>query len=189
MTDANIIVPVERVERTILTIRGRKVMIDADLAKLYGVTTKRLNEQIRRNRDRFPNDFMFQLTAREKNEVVANCDHLSQLKFSTVFPYAFTEHGAIMAASVLNTRRAIEASIFVVRAFVKLRELLTTHKELAQKLADLERRLEDHDEQFKVVFDAIRALMVETEKPKRKIGFEVKEPKGRYGKRTKNKHS
>ena len=94
-----------------------------------------------------------------------------------------------MAASVLNTRRAIEASIFVVRAFVKLRELLTTHKELAQKLADLERRLEDHDEQFKVVFDAIRALMVETEKPKRKIGFEVKEPKGRYGKRTKNKHS
>jgi hypothetical protein len=106
-----------------------------------------------------------------------------------VFPYAFTEHGAIMAASVLNTRRAIEASIFVVRAFVKLRELLTTHKELAQKLADLERRLEDHDEQFKVVFDAIRALMVETEKPKRKIGFEVKEPKGRYGKRTKNKHS
>ncbi len=94
-----------------------------------------------------------------------------------------------MAASVLNTRRAIEASIFVVRAFVKLRELLTTHKELAQKLADLERRLEDHDEQFKVVFDAIRALMVETEKPKRKIGFEVKEPKGRYGKRTKKKHS
>ncbi|MBW1798874.1 MAG: ORF6N domain-containing protein [Deltaproteobacteria bacterium] len=178
MTDANIIVPVESVERTILMIRGQKVMIDADLAKLYGVTTKRLNEQIRRNRDRFPNDFMFQLTAREKNEVVANCDHL-----------AFTEHGAIMAASVLNTRRAIEASIFVVRAFVKLRELLTTHKELAQKLADLERRLEDHDEQFKVVFDAIRALMVETEKPKRKIGFEVKEPKGRYGKRTKNKHS
>ena len=85
MTDANIIVPVERVERTILMIRGRKVMIDADLAKLYGVTTKRLNEQIRRNRDRFPNDFMFQLTAREKNEVVANCDHLSQLKFSTCF--------------------------------------------------------------------------------------------------------
>ncbi len=94
-----------------------------------------------------------------------------------------------MAASVLNTRRAIEASIFVVRAFVKLRELLTTHKELAQKLADLERRLEDHDEQFKVVFDAIRALMVETEKPKRKVGFKVKEPKGRYGKRTKKKHS
>ena len=162
-------------------------MIDADLAKLYGVTTKRLNEQIRRNRDRFPNDFMFQLTAREKNEVVANCDHLSQLKFSTVFPYAFTEHGAIMAASVLNTRRAIEASIFVVRAFVKLREMLTTHKELAQKLADLERRLEDHDEQFKIVFDAIRALMAPPEKSKRRIGFEVKEPKGRYGKRTREK--
>jgi hypothetical protein len=104
-----------------------------------------------------------------------------------VFPYAFTEHGAIMAASVLNTRRAIEASIFVVRAFVKLREMLTTHKELAQKLADLERRLEDHDEQFKIVFDAIRALMAPPEKSKRRIGFEVKEPKGRYGKRTRKK--
>ena len=104
-----------------------------------------------------------------------------------MFPYAFTEHGAIMAASVLNTRRAIEASIFVVRAFVKLREMLTTHKELAQKLADLERRLEDHDEQFKIVFDAIRALMAPPEKSKRRIGFEVKEPKGRYGKRTREK--
>jgi len=93
-----------------------------------------------------------------------------------------------MAASVLNTRRAIEASIFVVRAFVKLREMLSTHKELAQKLADLERRLEAHDDQFKVVFDAIRALMVETEKPKRKIGFEAKEPKGRYARGTKKKH-
>ena len=92
-----------------------------------------------------------------------------------------------MAASVLNTRRAIEASIFVVRAFVKLREMLTTHKELAQKLADLERRLEDHDEQFKIVFDAIRALMAPPEKSKRRIGFEVKEPKGRYGKRTRKK--
>ncbi|MBW1852852.1 MAG: ORF6N domain-containing protein [Deltaproteobacteria bacterium] len=156
MTDANIIVPVERVERTILMIRGQKVMIDADLAKLYGVATKRLNEQIRRNRDRFPNDFMFQLTAREKSEVVANCDHLSQLKFSTVLPYAFTEYGAIMAASVLNTRRAIEASIFVVRAFVKLREMLATHKELAQKLMDLERRLEDHDESIGAIFEAIQ---------------------------------
>ena len=116
-------------------------MIDADLAKLYGVATKRLNEQIRRNRDRFPNDFMFRLTAREKSEVVANCDHLSQLKFSTVLPYAFTEHGAIMAASVLNTRRAIDASIFVVRAFVKLREMLATHKEFGSKACGLGKTL------------------------------------------------
>jgi len=130
---------------------------------------------------------MFRLRAEEKEEVVANCDHLSQLKFSTVFPYAFTEHGAIMAASVLNTRRAIEASIFVVRAFVKLRELLTTHKELAQKLADLERRLEDHDEQFKVVFDAIRALMAPPEKLRKKIGFEVKEGRAGYGKKAKGR--
>lgn len=159
-------------------------MIDADLAKLYGVATKRLNEQIRRNRDRFPNDFMFRLTAREKSEVVANCDHLSQLKFSTVLPYAFTEHGAIMAASVLNTRRAIDASIFVVRAFVKLREMLATHKELAQKLVDLERRFEDHDESIGAIFEAIQQLMAPPEKPRKRIGFEVKEPKGRYGKRT-----
>jgi len=142
-------------------------------------------EQIRRNRDRFPNDFMFQLTAREKNEVVANCDHLSQLKFSTVFPYAFTEHGTIMAASVLNTRRAIEASIFVVRAFVKLRELLTTHKELAQKLADLEQQLKGHDEQIQTIFEAIQQLLTSPEQPRKEIGFKVKEPRATYGKRAK----
>ncbi len=106
------IVPVERVEKTILLIRSQKVILDADLARLYGVTTKRLNEQVKRNRDRFPADFMFQLSAEEKAEVVANCDHLSNLKFSKALPFAFTEHGAIMAASVLNTPQAVEASIF-----------------------------------------------------------------------------
>jgi hypothetical protein len=154
--------------------------LDADLAKLYGVTTKRLNQQVKRNRARFPEDFMFQLTTEEKAEVVANCDHLSRLKFSPAFPYAFTEHGAIMAASVLNTPRAIEASISVVRAFVKLREMLATHKDLERKLTALEKK---YDEQFKVVFEVIRQLMASPETPQKKIGFEVKEGRAAYGKR------
>ena len=143
------IVPAERVESRIPLIRGQKVLLDADLAKLYGVTTKRLNEQVKRNRDRFPDDFMFQLTPDEKAEVVANCDHLQGLKFSPAFPYAFTEHGAIMAASVLNTRRAIEMSVFVVRAFVRLCEVLAAHKELAAKLAALERKVASHDKHIR----------------------------------------
>ncbi len=118
----------EVIERKILLIRGQKVMLDSDLAKLYGVTTKRLNEQVKRNKSRFPEDFMFQLTVDEKAEVVASCDHLSRLKFSPVLPFAFAEHGAIMAASVLNTQRAADVSIYVVRAFVRLREILSTTK-------------------------------------------------------------
>jgi len=137
----SVLVSRERIEQTILIIRGHRVMLDADLAGLYGVTTKRLNEQVKRNRKRFPADFMFQLTSREKAEVVANCDHLTRLKFSPAKPFAFTEHGAVMVASVLNSERAVEVSVYVVRAFVKLRELLGTHKKLAQKLAQLERRV------------------------------------------------
>ena len=132
------IVPAERIESRILLIRSHKIMLDSDLAQLYGVTTKRLNEQVKRNRDRFPADFMFRLRVKEKNEVVANCDYLRRLKFSRALPLAFTEHGAIMAASVLNTPRAVEASVHVVRTFVKLREVLRTHKELARKLGELE---------------------------------------------------
>ncbi len=132
----------KQIEQTILIIRGHRVMLDTDLANLYGVTTKRLNEQVRRNRNRFPADFMFQLTSMEKAEVVANCDHLKKLKFSPVRPLVFTEHGAIMVASVLNSKRAIEVSIYVVRAFVKLREMLGAHRELAQKLSELERKVE-----------------------------------------------
>jgi len=181
-----LMIPDERIEKTILLIRGQKVIIDADLAELYGVTTKRLNEQVRRNRSRFPEDFILQLTTEEKSEVVANCDHLSKLKFSKTLPYAFTEHGAIMAASILNAPRAIEASIFVVRAFVKLREMLATHKELAQKLLELEQRLEDHDEHIQTIFNAIRQLMTKTESPRKKIGFTVKEKQKAYGKETKN---
>ena len=171
MAEENRIVPAERVESRILLIRGQKVLLDADLAKLYGVTTKRLNEQVKRNRNRFPDDFMFQLTSGEKAEVVANCDHLRGLKFSPALPYAFTEHGAIMAASVLNTTRAIEMSVFVVRAFVRLREVLAAHKELAAKLAALERKVASHDRHIRALFDAIRQLMAPPEKPRKRIGF------------------
>lgn len=177
------LVPAESVKERILSIRGQRVILDADLAKLYGVSTKRLNEQVKRNRDRFPEDFMFRVTPEEKAEVVANCDHLSTLKYSPALPHAFTEHGAIMAATVLNTRRAIEASIFVVRAFVRLREVLAAHKALARKLAELEQHLEGHDQQIQTIFEAIRQLMSPTERSKRKIGFEVKEPPAKYKKK------
>jgi len=172
------LIPVEVIEQRILLIRGQRVMLDADLAGLYGTTTKRLNEQVKRNRGRFPEDFMFQLTKKEKAEVVAICDHLAKLKFSPVLPNAFTEHGAIMVASVLNTKRAIQVSVFVVRAFVKLREMLSTHKELAHKLAELERKLQNHDESIRSLVVAIRQLMAppESEPPKKRIGFLVEEP-------------
>ncbi len=165
----------------ILLIRGQKVMLDSDLARLYGVSTKRLNEQVKRNRDRFPGDFMFQLTDKEKAEVVAICDHLKNLRFSPVLPHAFTEHGAIMLASVLNSSRAIEVSLYVVRAFVKLRETLARHRNLAQKLAELERKIGKHDEEIQSLFHAIRQLMSPPEPRKRKIGFIVKERAAKYG--------
>jgi phage regulator Rha-like protein len=166
------IVPTERIDRAILFLRGQKVMLDSDLAEIYGIKTSRLNEQVKRNADRFPTDFMFQLTDKEKDEVIANCDHLEKIKFSRTNPYAFTEHGAIMLASVLNTPTAIKTSVLVVRAFVKLREILSTHKDLARKLTELEAK---YDQQFKVVFQALRELMqLETEKNKRpRIGYKI----------------
>ena len=157
-------------------IRGHKVMIDADLAALYDVETKRLNQQVKRNIDRFPADFMFRITRRERDEVVANCDHLSRLKFASAMPYAFTEHGALMAASVLNTTRAVDVSVFFVRAFVQLRETLGAHKELAKRLDELESRIErkfsSHDQALAGILEAIRKLMTPPESAKkRRIGF------------------
>jgi hypothetical protein len=143
-------------------------MLDADLALLYGVATKRLNEQVKRNRDRFPADFMFQLTQAERSEVVATCDHLKSLRFSPSLPNAFTEHGAVMLAAVLQSPVAVAASIAVVRAFVRLRGLLVEHGDLARRLDALEQR---YDDQFKTVFDAIRALMTLPKKATRRIGF------------------
>ncbi len=172
MPKTNAIVPLERIESRILLIRGHKVMLDSDLAELYGVTTKRLNEQVKRNRQRFPADFMFQLTSDEATNLRSRIATSKQGRGGRRYrPYAFTEHGAIMVASVLNSHRAIEVSIYVVRAFVKLREMLRTHKELARKLAELEKRIEGHDEEIIVLFEAIRQLMESPEKTTKRIGF------------------
>jgi hypothetical protein len=166
------IVKAGAIQQRILLVRGVKVIIDADLAQAYGVETRRLNEQVKRNKGRFPEDFMFQLTPEEKSEVIANCDHLSKLKFSKALPFAFTEHGTIMAASVLNSPEAIEMSVFVVRAFIQLREVIAGHKELARKIGRLERKLSDHDDEILVIVEAIKQLMNPTLPPKdRRIGF------------------
>ncbi len=164
-------IAVESVAQRILLIRGQKVMLDADLAELFGVPTKRFNEQVKRNLDRFPPDFMFQLTAEEKAEVVANCDHLSGIKYSPYFPRAFTEHGAIMAATILNSPSAVEMSVFIVRAFVQLREMLSANKELAAKLLELEHKISGHDQAIAGVIDAIRQLMTPATGKSRPIGF------------------
>lgn len=168
MTNDSSLIPAERIEKTILFIRNQRVMLDADLAFLYGITTKRLNEQVKRNTDRFPDDFMLRLTEDEKREVVANCDHLRRLKFSRTLPFAFTEHGAVMLASVLSSPTAIQVSIQVVRTFNRLREYVINYRAIARKLGEVEKR---YDMQFKAVFDAIRQLMTPPEKPRKKIGF------------------
>ncbi len=164
---------IDQIETLILDIRGQKVIVDHDLARLYGVATKRLNEQVRRNSDRFPADFRLQLTSEEKTEVVANCDHLARLKFSPQLPFAFTEHGAIMAATILNSPRAVEISVFIVRAFVKLRQFVLSYKDLSAKLLDLERKVGSHDDSIRQLVSAIRQLMAPPpdDKPKRRIGF------------------
>jgi hypothetical protein len=180
---------VPRIEGRIQVIRGLRVMVDVDLAALYGVPTRRLNEQVKRNRDRFPPDFLFQLTAAEKAEVVANCDHLQKLKFSKVLPYAFTEHGAIQAANVLTSAQAVEMGIYVVRAFVHLREALSTNADVAKRLAELEMRTDSlelsHDTfsrntrlQLRQLLDAVRELTTPPDPTKRPIGFVTPEDKG-----------
>jgi hypothetical protein len=175
------------IENVILTVRGQRVLLDADLAKVYGVSTKRLNEQVKRNRERFPAHFMFQLTESEKTEVVANCDHLRKLKFSPVLPYAFTEHGAIMAASVLNSDRAIQVSVYVVEAFIKMRAALSDTRELAGKLAALEKelkeRLDVHEAAIVTILQRVMDIIdppTGPEPPKKEIGFQVLERRAVY---------
>lgn len=162
-------IPAERIERMILLLRDHKVMIDSHLAALYGVSTKRLNEQVRRNRDRFPEDFMFQLTSEEAS-FLRSQNATSKSKGGRRYsPYAFTEQGVAMLSSVLKSKRAIQVNIAIMRAFVELRNILATHKDLARKLEGLERK---YDEQFRAVFDVIRSLMTPPEPKKlRKIGF------------------
>ncbi len=170
MSHAELPIPVERIERGIFVLRGMRVMLDTDLAELYGVPTKALNQAVKRNAERFPADFMFQLTEPEKQQVVTTCDHLRKLKFSPTLPYAFTEHGAVMLASVLNSPTAVQASLHVVRAFVRLRQLLASHAELAKRVEALEKK---YDRRFRVVFEAVKQLMApDRKKPPRKMGFE-----------------
>jgi hypothetical protein len=185
------LVPVERIEQLIYLIRDQKVMLDSDLAEIYGVTTKRLNEQVSRNADRFPLDFAFQLTRQEVANLrsqIATSSLETHPKFAVVRshggrryrPLVFTEHGAIMLASVLNSPVAVEASVRVVRAFVRLREMLASNRELAQRLDELERKFEGHDAAIGNLFEAIRQLISTPEPKRRKIGFQVKEAASRY---------
>jgi cell division protein FtsL len=185
MTNTHNVVAAEVIPARILTIRGQRVMIDTDLAELYGVPTKALNQAVKRNQGRFPPDFMFQLTPVEKSEVVTNCDHLAKLKFAKSLPFAFTEHGAIQAANVLNSIQAVEMGIYVVRAFVRMRELVAAHQDLAKRLAELEEKTEAltlqqdtfaHNTrvQLKQVVEAIRQLTMPADPPKRQIGFTAK---------------
>lgn len=163
--------PDELIISKILIIRGHKVMIDRDLAELYGVTTKRLNEQVKRNLQRFPDDFMFQLKEEEKNEVVAKCDHLKTLKFSSTLPYAFTEHGAVMLASVLNSETAIKVNVQIIRIFTKMREMLLTHKDILLKLESIENQVAGHDENIKLIFEYLKQLLHNPSPPRELIGF------------------
>lgn len=184
-TPAQTMVP--RIEGRIQVIRGLRVIIDADLATLYGVDTRTLNQAVKRNAGRFPQDFMFQLEAPEKAEVITNCDHLQKLKFSKSMPFAFTEYGAVALANVLASAQAVEMGIYVVRAFVQLRQASSVHADLAKRLTELElstERLElSHDtfsrntrNQLRQVFEALRELAdkaspPESSPPKRSIGF------------------
>ena len=154
---------------SIFFIRGHRVMLDSDLAELYGVTTKQLNQQVKRNLDRFPDDFMFRISREEMNrsQIVTGSKH----RDPRFLPYAFTEHGAIMLASILNSKAAVHASVQVVRAFIRLRQILSAHKELSAKLDQLEKKSEKHDEEIQAIFSAIRQLMKPQESSRRKIGF------------------
>lgn len=168
------------IEQAIMLLRGQKIILDTDLAALYGVKAKRLNEQVKRNRDRFPGDFLFQLSEDEHQvlrmqEVTAGLGHGGRRSA----PFAFTEHGAIMAATVLNSPRAVEMSVFVVRAFVRLREVLATHRELAAKLAQLEHKLDGHDQAISDILSAIKQLMRPVAPVRRRIGFEPKDTRPR----------
>lgn len=170
MEDKQEIVPVGQIEQNILLIRGQKVILDSDLAKLYGVSTERLNEQVRRNLERFPDDFMFML---ERDEFRNLISHFAGSSHNwggrRKLPMAFTEHGAIMAASVLKSPQAVKVSVYVVRAFVKLREALSNHRIVGQRLTELERKLQTHDGQIKALIEAIRQLMEPPDTPPKKL--------------------
>lgn len=194
------IIPIERIAQSILYLREQKVMLDFDLALLYGVTTGALNQAARRNQARFPSDFMFQLTEEEERDSkcrsgISNENARSRLKSQFVIskpgrggrrnrPYAFTEQGVAMLSSVLNSERAVKVNIAIMRAFVRLREALETNRELARKFKELEAHVGGHDKQIAGIIEAIRQLIAKPETPKREIGFHIREKAPRYRART-----
>lgn len=171
------IIPTETIENKIFLIRGQKVMLDRDLAALYGVKTKYLNQQVNRNIERFPSSFMFRLTTEETTELVANCNRFASLKHSRFAPYAFTEHGVAMLASVLKSKIAVKISIRIIETFIRIRQIISGNNELSRRLDEIEKK---YDAQFKIVFDAIRELMSPAYSPKKQIGFTAKEKRAKY---------
>ena len=175
MSNNDQLIPVERISSKIFLIRNEKVLLDFDLAELYGVETRALKQAVRRNINRFPKDFMFQITKSEWNELITVCDNLGDRKFSPQPPFTFTEQGVAMLSSVLNSERAINVNIAIMRAFVKIRRILESNESLAKKLKQLEQetkeKFAEHQQQISVIFEAIKELVTEKEKPKRRIGF------------------
>jgi len=177
-------VSAERIERSIYLIRGEKVMLDSDLAELYGVETKILNKAVKRNLERFPKDFMFQLNYQEVARLrFQNGTSKTGRGGSRYLPYVFTEQGVAMLSGVLTSPRAVKVNVEIMRAFVRLRQLLASHKELARKLEELEWHLRDHDEQIQAIFAAIRQLMVPKVAPDKRIGFQLREKRATYSAR------
>ena len=158
-------------DKIIYSVRGRKVIIDADLARLYGVTTAALNQAVRRNAGRFPEDFAFRLTPAERSEVITNCDHLKKIKYSRTLPLVFTEHGAVMAASVLNSDDAVRTSVLVVRAFVAMRRAASNGFEIGAKINELEHRVDEHDAELEAIVREIKNLILESKPAAKRIGF------------------
>jgi hypothetical protein len=173
------VIPIQLIAERILLVRGEKVLLDRDLAALYGVETRTLNQAVKRNASRFPGDFMFVLSRDEIGRISQSVTSSSHLKFSKQVR-AFTEQGVAMLSSVLNSERAVKVNIAIMRAFVKLRETLETNRELARKFAELEKHVGKHDDEIAAIIDAIRQLMAPPEKPRREIGFHAREKAARY---------
>jgi phage regulator Rha-like protein len=178
------IIPVEAITDKIFDIRGQRIMVDADLAKLYGVATKVLNQAVKRNRGRFPEDFMFQLTKEERNELVTICDRLTNLKHSSAMPYVFTENGVAMLSSVLNSEKAIQINLQIIRAFVRLRNMLLENDALRYAIEGLEKRMSKNERDIQLALTVIQQVLMpkkypKPKKPKYKIGFAPPEKKKR----------
>ena len=165
------LVPIDRIENRIYLIRGQKVMIDRDLAELYEVETKHLNRQDKRNIERFPKEFTFKLTKKERDELVPIWHHLSPIKYSHSLPYAFTEHGIAMLSSILKSPLAIKINIHIIKTFIRLRQFIASHTELSQKVKELEQKTQNHDVEIQAIIKIIKKLIAKPEKPKSKIGF------------------